>query len=83
MLPLFSNFSLIKKVKEFDLLKSKTEARDNALHLDCCFQPIGKDKGIIYKGGFRSEADYQYLVDLFGKENLFHIEREENVQYVQ
>ena len=22
-------------------------------------------------------ADYQYLVDLFGKENLFHIEREE------
>ena len=66
-----------KKVKEFDLLKSKTEARDNALHLDCCFQPVGKDKGIIYKGGFRSEADYQYLVDLFGKENLFHIEREE------
>ena len=66
-----------KKVKEFDLLKSKTEARDNALHLDCCFQPVGKDKAIIYKGGFRSEADYQYLVDIFGAENLFHIEREE------
>ena len=66
-----------KKVKEFDLVKSKTEARDNALHLDCCFQPIGKDKAIIYKGGFRSEADYQYLVDIFGTENLFHIEREE------
>lgn len=66
-----------KKVKEFDLLKSKTEARDNALHLDCCFQPIGKNKAIIYKGGFRSEADYQYLVDIFGAENLFHIEREE------
>ena len=66
-----------KKVKEFDLVKSKTEARDNALHLDCCFQPVGKDKAIIYKGGFRSEADYQYLVDIFGTENLFHIEREE------
>ena len=66
-----------KKVKEFDLLKSKTEARDNALHLDCCFQPVGKNKAIIYKGGFRSEADYQYLVDIFGAENLFHIEREE------
>ena len=66
-----------KKVKEFDLVKSKTEARDNALHLDCCFQPVGKDKAIIYKGGFRSEADYQYLVDIFGAENLFHIEREE------
>lgn len=66
-----------KKVKEFDLVKSKTEARDNALHLDCCFQPVGKNKAIIYKGGFRSEADYQYLVDIFGAENLFHIEREE------
>ncbi|WP_343706305.1 arginine deiminase family protein [Flavobacterium sp.] len=66
-----------KIVKEFDLVKSKLEARDNALHLDCCFQPVGKNKGIIYKGGFREEADYRYLVKLFGKENLFHIERDE------
>ncbi|GGF07944.1 dimethylarginine dimethylaminohydrolase family protein [Flavobacterium limi] len=66
-----------KIVKEFDLVKSKIEARDNALHLDCCFQPVGKDKGIIYKRGFREEADYMYLVKLFGKENLFHIERNE------
>ena len=66
-----------KIVKEFDLIKSKLEARDNALHLDCCFQPVGKDKGIIYKRGFREEADYLYLVNLFGKENLFHIKRSE------
>lgn len=66
-----------KMVKEFDLVKSKIEARDNALHLDCCFQPVGKNKGIIYKSGFREESDYMYLVQLFGKENLFHIEREE------
>jgi len=66
-----------KIVKEFDLVKSKIEARDNALHLDCCFQPVGKDKGIIYKEGFREEADYMFLVNLFGKENLFHITREE------
>ncbi len=66
-----------KIVKEFDLVKSSTEARDNALHLDCCFQPIGHDKAIIYKGGFRSETDYQYLEDLFGVENLFQITRDE------
>jgi N-dimethylarginine dimethylaminohydrolase len=66
-----------KIVKEFDLVKSKMEARDNALHLDCCFQPVGDNKGIIYKSGFREEADYRYLVKLFGKENLFHITREE------
>jgi N-dimethylarginine dimethylaminohydrolase len=66
-----------KIVKEFDLVKSKIEARDNALHLDCCFQPVGVDKGIIYKRGFREEADYLFIVKLFGKENLFHITREE------
>ena len=66
-----------KIVKEFDLVKSKLEARDNALHLDCCFQPVGTDKGIIYKSGFREESDYLYLVKLFGKENLFHITRDE------
>jgi N-dimethylarginine dimethylaminohydrolase len=66
-----------KIVKEFDLVKSKIEARDNALHLDCCFQPIGNNKGIIYKSGFREEADYMFLVQLFGKENLFHITRDE------
>ncbi len=66
-----------KIVKEFDLVKSKIEARDNALHLDCCFQPIGQYKGIIYKSGFREEADYMFLINLFGKENLFHITRDE------
>ncbi len=66
-----------KIVKEFDLVKSKIEARDNALHLDCCFQPLGNNKGIIYKNGFREEADYLFLVQLFGKENLFHLTREE------
>ncbi|WP_424656475.1 dimethylarginine dimethylaminohydrolase family protein [Capnocytophaga granulosa] len=69
-----------KIVKAFDLVKSNTEPRDNALHLDCCFQPVGTNKGIIYKGGFRNEQEYQYLVDLFGKDNLFHIEREEMYQ---
>ena len=66
-----------KIVKEFDLIKSKSEARDNALHLDCCFQPVGTNKGIIYKNGFRQEADYLFLVKLFGEKNLFHITREE------
>ena len=66
-----------KKVKAFDLVKSNLEARDNALHLDCCFQPVGNSKGIIYKSGFREEADYVFLVKLFGKDNLFHLNREE------
>ena len=66
-----------KIVKAFDLAKSNTIAEDNALHLDCCFQPVGNGKAIIHREGFLQEADYQYLVDLFGKENLFHITKKE------
>ncbi len=66
-----------KTVKEFDLNKSMKDPKDNALHLDCCFQPVGKDKAIIHKEGFRNPLDYEYLVDFFGKENLFHIDKNE------
>jgi len=66
-----------KKVISFELKKSNTEPRDNALHLDCCFQPVGTDKAIIYKGGFLLEEQYQFLVDLFGKKNVFEITRDE------
>jgi len=66
-----------KKVKSFNLRKSNTEAKDNALHLDCCFQPLGKGKAIIHKEGFLEEEEYQWLVDYFGKENCFHITKDE------
>jgi len=69
-----------KIVKEFDLVKSNTIARENALHLDCCFQPVGKNKAIIHKEGFGNEDDYKYLVDLFGMDNLFHITKDEMYQ---
>lgn len=66
-----------KMVKSFELRKSNTDAKNNALHLDCCFQPIGTDKAIIHRNGFLVEKEYQFLVDLFGKENLFEITSEE------
>ena len=66
-----------KKVKSFDLRKSNTVARDNALHLDCCFQPIGKGKAIIHKEGFLVVDEYKWLLDFFGSENCFHITKEE------
>lgn len=69
-----------KIVKEFDLVKSNTVARENALHLDCCFQPVGTNKAIIHKEGFRDINDYHYLVNLFGMENLFHITKDEMYQ---
>lgn len=66
-----------KTVKSFNLKKSNTDPRENALHLDCCFQPVGKGKAIIYKGGFLIEEEYQWIINLFGKENVFEIGKEE------
>lgn len=66
-----------KIVKGFDLRKSNTDAKENALHLDCCFQPIGNDKAIIHKNGFLIEREYQWLVNFFGKENVFEINKQE------
>ncbi|QVY67603.1 dimethylarginine dimethylaminohydrolase family protein [Polaribacter sp. Q13] len=66
-----------KKVKSFELRKSNTNAKENALHLDCCFQPIGKDKAILHKNGFLIEREYEWLVNFFGEENIFEITKEE------
>lgn len=66
-----------KMVKSFELRKSNTHAKENALHLDCCFQPLGKGKAIIHKNGFLIEREYEWLVNFFGKENVFEITKEE------
>lgn len=65
-----------KKVKSFELRKS-TNAKENALHLDCCFQPLGKGKAILHKNGFLVEEEYQWLVNFFGLENIFEITADE------
>ncbi|UII24468.1 arginine deiminase-related protein [Fulvivirga maritima] len=66
-----------KKVMAFELKKSDIDPKENALHLDCCFQPIGTDKAIVYKGGFKNVEDYEFLVNFFGKENIFEITKDE------
>ncbi len=68
-----------KKIKSFELRKSKN-ARENALHLDCCFQPLGKGKAIFHKNGFLVEEEYQWLVNHFGSENIFEITNDEMYQ---
>jgi len=66
-----------KKVKSFELRKSNTIANENALHLDCCFQPVGKDMAIIHKNGFLVEEEYLWLVNFFGKDKVFEITKDE------
>lgn len=66
-----------KIVKSFNLRKSNTVANENALHLDCCFQPLGQGKAIVHRDGFLDPDECQWLVDLFGEENCFFIDKEE------
>jgi len=68
-----------KKIRSFELRKS-VNAKENALHLDCCFQPLGKGKAILHKNGFLVEEEYQWLVDFFGRENIFEITADEMYQ---
>jgi len=69
-----------KTVKAFELRKSNTNAKENALHLDCCFQPLGKGKAILHKNGFLIEEEYNWLVNFFGMENIFEITADEMYQ---
>jgi len=66
-----------KKVKAFELKKSDDIPRENALHLDCCFQPLGNKNAIMYKGGFKNNEDVGFLINLFGEENVIFITQEE------
>ncbi len=66
-----------REVKAFELRKSNTDPYENALHLDCCFQPIGRDKAIIHKNGFLNTEDYDWLVNYFGRDNVFDVTKEE------
>ena len=66
-----------KIVKGFELNKSDDDPRENALHLDCCFQPIGKNMAILYKGGFKHSADVDFLLTYFGEKNIIEVSKEE------
>lgn len=65
------------EVHAFQLVKSDTDPRENALHLDCCFQPIGSNQAILYPGGFKDRKDVDFLRRFFGIENIIEVTREE------
>ena len=62
-----------KKVVSFELLKSNTIPHKNALHLDCCFQPVGTAFALTCPEGFVDANAYQWLVSFFGKEHVFEV----------
>ena len=66
-----------KKIKAFELRKSITDPSKNALHLDCCFQPLGDSLAVISKGGFANLKDYEWLINYYGEENVLDLNNKE------
>lgn len=66
-----------KTIHAFELHKNDNDPFFNALHLDCCFQPFGKNQALIFEGGFKNHQDFLFLKDFFGAENLIEITRQE------
>ena len=62
-----------KKIISFDLIKSDTDPTKNALHLDCCLQPVGYNKLVACPDAFIKKDQYEWLVNHFGKENILEI----------
>jgi N-dimethylarginine dimethylaminohydrolase len=63
-----------KEVIPFDLVSSR-DPREHVLHLDCAFQPLGREEAVIHLDGFRRRPDA--LLDLFGGGRLVEVDRQE------
>jgi N-dimethylarginine dimethylaminohydrolase len=65
------------EVVAFELRKSDTVVRENALHLDCCFQPIGHNEAIVCANGFKNPSDVDILISHFGIEHIIQVDVED------
>ena len=73
----FKNFFTKKDIVPLKLKKSSIDPEKNALHLDCCFQPVGNKYAVICKDGFYNCSDYNLLVKDYGVENVLNITSKE------
>ena len=64
-----------KTVVSLDLVVDQDNPDRNILHLDCAFQPIGRDQAILYREGFVHEPDI--LMDLFPEGRRIDVDLEE------
>lgn len=66
-----------KQIVPLELRKHDHDPRQGVLHLDCAFQPVGRNKALIYREGFLEKKDVGLLEDIFGIDNLFDVTGEE------
>lgn len=73
----FRDYFPEKRIVPLELIKHDRDPYRSILHLDCTFQPVGKGKAIYYPGGFLHAESCGVIEEIFGKENLFEVNKEE------
>jgi len=70
---LVKNYFPNKNVIPLELIKSPYLPNSNALHLDCCFQPVSENKAVICKEAFKNSFELDLLISHYGVKNIFEI----------
>ncbi len=73
----FKKFFPKKRIKPFQLKKSNTNPKMNALHLDCCLQIVGQYNAIMCSELFTNKKDVVWLKSFFGEKNIFFADKNE------
>ena len=73
----FKKFFPKKIIKPFQLNKSNTNPKMNALHLDCCLQIVGQYNAIMCSELFTNKKDVVWLKSFFGEKNIFFADKNE------
>lgn len=73
----FKKFFPKKRIKPFQLNKSNTNPKMNALHLDCCLQIVGQYNAIMCSELFTNKKDVVWLKSFFGEKNIFFADKNE------
>ena len=64
------------KIRAFELSKSDTDPRINALHLDCCLCPLSGGHAIFHPEGLKNSDDVSWIRNKY-KGKLFEVSAEE------
>jgi len=62
-----------KEIFPIELIKSSILPSKNALHLDCCFQPVSTNKAVVCKEAFANKIELEFLISYFGEKNIFNV----------
>lgn len=65
------------KVRGFQLTKSDTDPRRNALHLDCALGVFGGQHALVHPEGFKVESELAYVLDQFPPNHVLKVSAEE------